>query len=373
MFRPTADCILNSFRNSGKRHLILTGGRGSGKTSLLREICAAALPGITTFAQPGQAVYLTENLTGSRACIGVYDETHPGPENRMRLCRDGFETLGVEAIQRCIDDPGKWASIDEIGYLECGCETYRNAILRLMDKKRVVAIVRKQDLPFLDEICGRNDAFCVDMDAPYGNTGCVIMASGMGKRFGGNKLMADFGGQPMIMRTIRATEGIFARRVVVTRHEDVADICKEAGVEVVLHDLPHRSDTVRLGLEALGMVKGCMFCPGDQPLLKQETVAALALAGVNDGNAIWRAAFGDEQGSPVLFPPWAYEALLNLPEGKGGGYVIRQYPEKVRMIQVMDAGEIMDADTNEDLNALLMRRMKAAGVRKIQMEKIPFG
>lgn len=28
------------------------------------------------------------------------------------------------------------------------------------------------------------------------NLGCVIMASGLGKRFGDNKLMADFDGQP---------------------------------------------------------------------------------------------------------------------------------------------------------------------------------
>ena len=83
---------------------------------------------------------------------------------------------------------------------------------------------------------------------PGKTVGCVIMASGMGKRFGGNKLMADFAGQPMIARILAATEGLFDRRVVVTRYEDVAAICREQRVEVILHDLPHRSDTVRLGL-----------------------------------------------------------------------------------------------------------------------------
>ena len=36
---------------------------------------------------------------------------------------------------------------------------------------------------------------------PPKSLGCVIMASGLGKRFGGNKLMADFHGQPMIARS----------------------------------------------------------------------------------------------------------------------------------------------------------------------------
>ena len=52
--------------------------------------------------------------------------------------------------------------------------------------------------------------------------GCVIMASGLGKRFGGNKLMADFDGQPLICRALTVTDGLFSHRVVVTRHADVA-------------------------------------------------------------------------------------------------------------------------------------------------------
>ena len=39
--------------------------------------------------------------------------------------------------------------------------------------------------------------------------GCVIMASGLGKRFGGNKLMADFDGQPLICRALTVTDGLF--------------------------------------------------------------------------------------------------------------------------------------------------------------------
>lgn len=185
--------------------------------------------------------------------------------------------------------------------------------------------------------------------------GCVIMASGMGKRFGGNKLMADFGGAPMITRALEATEGLFKRRVVVTRHEDVAALCREQGVEVVFHSLPLRSDTVRLGLEAVGDVDGCMFCPGDQPLLSRETVAALLDSWRGEKEFIWRTSFGDAPGAPVLFPAWAFDTLLNLPEGKGGGYVLGSHPDKVRCMQVSGEYELMDADTPEALDALRAR------------------
>ena len=182
--------------------------------------------------------------------------------------------------------------------------------------------------------------------------GCVIMASGLGNRFGGNKLMADFLGKPMISRVLDATEGLFSKRVVVTRHESVADLCNERGIPVVLHDLPHRSDTVRLGLEAIGDVERCMFCPGDQPLLTRETIESLLISAANEPEAIWRPGCDSTPGSPVLFPRWTFPELRTLPEGKGGGVVIKRYPEKCRMLNISSPQELQDADTPEILEQL---------------------
>ena len=187
---------------------------------------------------------------------------------------------------------------------------------------------------------------------PGKTVGCVIMASGLGKRFGGNKLMASFRDQPMIARILAATDGIFDRRVVVTRHEDVAAFCREQGVEVVLHNQPNRNDTVRLGLEAVGNMDGCLFCPGDQPLLKRDTVAALVSAWQAEPEFIWRTAYENHPGAPILFPKWTFEELRTLPEGKGGAFLAKKYPERVRLHPVRDRYELIDVDTRETLMEL---------------------
>ena len=182
--------------------------------------------------------------------------------------------------------------------------------------------------------------------------GCVIMASGLGKRFGGNKLMADFQGKPMIQRAIDATDGLFAKRVIITRHESVAALCREQNLDVVLHDLPYRNDTVRLGLEALGDLDACMFLPGDQPLLRRETVANLLQNWVEHPNYIIRPIHEDTEGSPVLFPSWAFPELKNLPEGKGGNIVIKKHPHDIICVSISDPFELADVDTSDTLELL---------------------
>lgn len=355
VFRPTASSIWNSFHSSNKRHLVLTGARQRGKTTLLSQLFPESLPGITTWAEPYKAVFMKDNHTGESIKIAQYDHSIQGTKLKMVLVGDRMRSFGIPILHHCMQNESDWVSIDEIGFLEETCEPYQDVIRELFDCKRVAAVISQQDLPFLNELRRRPDVFLVDLDQPFGNSGCVIMASGLGNRFGGNKLMADFHGRPLIAWILDATDGLFTKRVVVTRHESVADLCKEKGISVVLHKLPHRSDTVRLGLEAIGGADRCLFCPGDQPLLKKETIASLLLCGVNHPDIMWRPGCDSTPGSPVLFPRWTFPELKSLPEGKGGSFVIKNHPNKMDILHIADPWELVDADTKESLDLLKSR------------------
>lgn len=350
--RPTPGCIWNSFRASGKRHLLLTGGRGSGKTTLLSFLCPDPLPGVTTWADPGKAVYLREESTGRETVIGLFDSTRPGAENKMQPVSRGLQALGMDALRRCLQQSGSWVRVDEIGYLELTCPEYCQALRQLFEEKQVLAAVRKQDAPFLNELLHRQDVFAVDLDDPYDSAGCVIMASGLGRRFGGSKLLVPFLGKPLLSWALDATDGLFSRRVVVTRSREAAAFCAALGVETVVHDCPGRNDTVRLGLEAVGNVSHCLFCPADQPLLSRQTVESLLLCGKNSRGRIWRPSFQGTPGAPILFPRDYFEELKHLPQGKGGGVVAASHGESVRTLPVADRRELWDIDTPENLTEL---------------------
>lgn len=233
--------------------------------------------------------------------------------------------------------------------------------------------------------------------------GCIVMASGVGARFGGNKLMAELCGAPLVGHLVRATDDLFSRRVVVTRHADVAALCETLGAQVILHDEPCRNDTVRLGMEAMDGCDTVTFVQGDQPLIRLASIAALLRAAERDAagaarrdaarrgvadvaesdvagvakhdavgcNAagcgvahIWRASFDGVPGAPVLFPSWAFDELRSLPRGKGGGFVAKAHAEYVRTIEVSSEWELFDVDTRDDLEQLQthVARCSSAGL-----------
>ena len=359
--RQTPEYILKSFQSSGKRHLIITGERGSGKSNrleIIRRFLKADMPGIISYAIPHECVMLRDFSSGRECKIGEYDGANGLTANAMKPVREGFLSFAVPVAESLINSSSQWVFVDEIGYLETGVEEYKESLRKLFDLKRVVAVVRKQDTCFINEILCRDDVFVVDLETQKPKVGCVIMASGMGKRFGANKLLATFNGRAMIENILDITAGnLFEKRVVVTRSKEVAELCEKHGVDCVLHTLPGRNDTVRLGMEKMLEMDGCIFCPSDQPVLSGDSLKRQVLAFSGAPDEIIRLKTGEITGTPVLFGKAYFNELCKLPEGKGGGVVIKNYPDKVKCVEVDNEWELFDVDTRADL-AVLNRSLR---------------
>ena len=188
--------------------------------------------------------------------------------------------------------------------------------------------------------------------------GCVIMASGVSKRFGENKLLVDFHGKTLIERVLALTQGnLFARRIVVTRTKEVAELCRKQGIEVILHEFSGRGDAVRLGVDRMmdmdDSIDGCLFCPCDQPLLKRESLEKMVEAFGKDAEGIFQLRYESNCGAPMLFSRKYFEELRHLPEKKGGSYVAKKYPEVVKFVETQSEMELQDMDTREEYERLL--------------------
>ncbi len=186
--------------------------------------------------------------------------------------------------------------------------------------------------------------------APY-PIGCIIMSSGHAARFGSNKLLTSFNGKNIIDYILENTAGLFAERIVVTRYEKIAQLCREHSIKYILHEKPYLNDTIRLGVSYLSgkSLDGYLFAASDQPLLTRQSIINLCDSFVGDSYNIHRLAYGTSGSSPVIFPWSLGTELMQLPQDKGGSVLIKKYPELVRLVQVQDKYELFDIDTVRDL------------------------
>lgn len=192
--------------------------------------------------------------------------------------------------------------------------------------------------------------------------GCVVMACGEGTRFAaaggtGNKLLASLAGEPLIVCTLAPVPAERFEVVVSTCWSEVADVVRHArpDAQVVCPEGERatRRASARAGLAA-GMERwdGCLFVPGDQPLVSSASFFALADAFAEDPARAYRLAWAGVPASPVLFPASCFGAFWTVPGDDGGRAVLRATGTEVACVEARAPEELLDVDTPADLERI---------------------
>lgn len=165
--RPPVDWLTEhtrrDFAASKKKHLLITGQKRIGKSTLLQQMLGERSP----FLQSGllvdennqpKSVYLRQPnggfsfLIGSRTAVGMKPKIHV------------LNSVGVRCAQQLLASPEEIVGIDEIGFLEQSCEAYQQKLLTIFREKSVIAAVRKDSYPFLQQLLSDPSSFVVDLD-----------------------------------------------------------------------------------------------------------------------------------------------------------------------------------------------------------------
>ncbi|MDD3221728.1 MAG: nucleotidyltransferase family protein [Lachnospiraceae bacterium] len=185
-------------------------------------------------------------------------------------------------------------------------------------------------------------------------TGIILLAAGAGKRFGGNKLMAEIEGKALYHTALEKLEKIQTggAKVVVTGNTTIAEKAIKCGMEVVMNDAPELgiSRSIRLGIEKLehqdGDVDSVMFMVCDQPWLRLATLEKMVYS--YDGGILMLACQG-QQGNPVIFENKYFKELKNLSGDLGGRQVITRHRDALAFFETKIPEELWDIDTRDDL------------------------
>ncbi len=147
------------------------------------------------------------------------------------------------------------------------------------------------------------------------NVGAVVLAAGRGRRFGGGKLSALLGGQPIlshvcaeVARALQAGDIGSGWVVVAADDSAAAALAERAGLTPIANISPEAgiSRSIQLGLqaaEAPATLAAVLLLLGDQPLVQVETMRRLIRAWHAGAGPVIRPRYRDQPdipGHPVL-------------------------------------------------------------------------
>lgn len=183
--------------------------------------------------------------------------------------------------------------------------------------------------------------------------GCVLLAAGEGKRFGGKKLMVLLNGKPILEHILSVVpKDDFCCCTIVAGDEEILSHAKNHGIDGIINDRPEDglARSIRMGIEQIGDVDACMFLVCDQPMLKPDTISGMIRNYTPD--TMLALSTKGKRGNPVIFPSCLLGELKSLLPYQTGVDVINNNAEILKLYDIDEGIELMDVDTKGDLIAL---------------------
>ena len=195
----------------------------------------------------------------------------------------------------------------------------------------------------------------------------IILAAGLSKRLGRNKLLLPLGDETVLRKTAKAVlESAVSEVILVTGHEEAEVIQAVEGLDVRLTHNPRyaegQSTSMIAGIEAAHEEAGAyLFVLGDQPLLTPGIVNDLiSLYEESRAEALVAApVFQGRRGNPALFSASLRDELLQASGDAGGRGIIQRLeiesPEQIVFHHLPNDDIFLDIDTEEDYELMLRK------------------
>jgi CTP:molybdopterin cytidylyltransferase MocA len=184
----------------------------------------------------------------------------------------------------------------------------------------------------------------------------VVTAAGSAERFGGKKLLAPIGGEPLLDHTIRSLlEGGVTEVIVVVGTEARAELERDVNamndprVRPVENPDPSRGmfSSIQVGV-ATANGDALVVLPGDMPYVRAETVRAV-IAKFRERPAIVSPRYKGKRGHPVVMPLSLRDEIAASAATANLHDVIHHHQDERVDLDVEDPGVGRDVDTRADL------------------------
>jgi molybdenum cofactor cytidylyltransferase len=198
-------------------------------------------------------------------------------------------------------------------------------------------------------------------DVPPFRSFAIVPAAGRSQRMGRPKLLLPWQGATVIEHVLAAWKASRVEQIVVVVHpqdRELAQVCRQAGVEVVVPQSPPPEMKISVQ-EAVAWIGGrqspsaadvWLLAPADMPGLPASAIDQVLNAHDPGNPSIIVPRHGDRCGHPVLFPWPLADEVARLGRDEGLNRLRQRFP--VREIELPDAAILADLDTPEDYRRL---------------------
>ncbi len=188
----------------------------------------------------------------------------------------------------------------------------------------------------------------------------LILAAGESTRMGTDKALLPYRGRTFLETIVQALRdaGLERIAVVLGHHaEEIRAAANLEGVEVVVNEDYSRGQTSSLqaGLRKLASpeVEAVLLSLVDHPGISSETVRTIVARFRETQCAVVIPTYQNQRGHPVLIARALFDELLRLSPDTGANAILRQHYSEKGMVEVNDAGILLDIDTPEAYRKLL--------------------
>lgn len=184
----------------------------------------------------------------------------------------------------------------------------------------------------------------------------IIMASGLSRRMGQNKLLMDYKGHHIFEYVLQAVrQSKVDDMVVITSHKAIEEFCAKHGIASRWNDAPEegQGNSIKLGVAHCAPQSDYMFFVADQPLLDVKTIDEIICYYFHYQGQIIVPTNQKKPCNPKIFPNALREELLQLPADARGSDLVKKHRDLVKMVEVESPMAFMDVDTEEDYKNLL--------------------
>lgn len=182
----------------------------------------------------------------------------------------------------------------------------------------------------------------------------IILAAGLSKRMGTQKLLLPFGKSTLIESVIQNVVESEVDSVLVVlgaNHKEIGKVIAPLPVEVCLNK-DYKSgmlSSVRCGFQAMPEETGTVLVfLGDQPGIPAHVTNCILKAYDESLHGIVIPVYNDRRGHPLLVDFKYKEDVVKLDLENGLRSLMHHFPEDVLEVEVDEPGILMDIDTRED-------------------------